>query len=126
MTVPAAAERLVDVRHQLDSWARRAGVAEADREALTLATYEAMANVVVHAYPDGHGELRVEAVCLPGQGRVQVTVTDRGSWRTGGSGGGQWGGRGIPLIRALAANVSIESGARGTKVRMDWPWASAQ
>ena len=55
--VPAVAGRLTGLRHALAEWAERAGLAPEDREALTLASYEAMANSVEHASRPGLIEL---------------------------------------------------------------------
>lgn len=119
--VPAVAGRLTGLRHALAEWAERAGLAPEDREALTLASYEAMANSVEHAYAgqlDGVLDLRAERD--PAEGRVVVTVTDFGQWRPPPTDPGTRG-RGLPLIRGLTPDSAITPSARGTTVSMSWP-----
>lgn len=119
--IPAVAGRLTGLRHALAEWAERAGLPVADREALTLASYEAMANTVEHAYAGQlEGVLDIRAVRDPTQGRVVVTVTDYGQWKPPPSDPGIRG-RGLPLIRGLTPTAAITPSARGTTVSMSWP-----
>ncbi len=119
--VPAVAGRLTGLRHALAEWAERAGLAPEDREALTLASYEAMANSVEHAYAGQlHGVLDLRAERDPAEGRVVVTVTDFGQWRPPPTDPGTRG-RGLPLIRGLTPDSAITPSARGTTVSMSWP-----
>jgi serine/threonine-protein kinase RsbW len=119
--VPAVAGRLTGLRHALAEWAERAGLAPEDREALTLASYEAMANSVEHAYAGQlDGVLDLRAVRDPAEGRVVVTVTDFGQWRPPPTDPGTRG-RGLPLIRGLTPDSAITPSARGTTVSMCWP-----
>ncbi|MBA8822809.1 two-component sensor histidine kinase [Saccharopolyspora lacisalsi] len=89
-------------------------------EALGLASYEAMANVVEHAYTDGEGELDLTAVLLPAENRVRVTVSDRGAWTTPPAQSDVRKGRGLPLIHHLAEEAEVIAVADGTMVRMWW------
>lgn len=91
-------------------------------EDLKLAAYEAMANAVTHAYPEGvDGTMTVTASLEPGTVAITITITDSGRWRDGAS--GTHGGRGLVLIRALTPEVSVTSTPIGTTVRMVWPWS---
>jgi anti-sigma regulatory factor (Ser/Thr protein kinase) len=49
--VPADAHCLIALWHALSRWAIRAGMIPEQVEVLTLASYEALAGVVTHAYP---------------------------------------------------------------------------
>ncbi|MGH3762867.1 ATP-binding protein [Actinophytocola sp.] len=119
--VPAVAGRLTSLRHVLARWAEHAGLGPDDREALTLASYEAMANSVEHAYAGQlQGVLDVDAVRDDDEGRVVVTVTDYGQWQPPPADPGTRG-RGLPLIRGLSPDFRITSSTRGTTVRMCWP-----
>jgi anti-sigma regulatory factor (Ser/Thr protein kinase) len=87
---------------------------------LTLAVYEALANVVDHAYATAGspGEMRLWAAASPphdGARDLVVTVSDDGAWRR--SQGPGWRGRGIPLMHTLSC-ASVASGATGTTVRL--------
>jgi anti-sigma regulatory factor (Ser/Thr protein kinase) len=87
---------------------------------LTLAVYEALANVVDHAYATTQtpGEMRMWATVSPPHHGVRdlvVTVSDDGAWRRGQDPG--WRGRGLSLMRSLT-RASVLSGAAGTTVRL--------
>jgi serine/threonine-protein kinase RsbW len=115
---PALASRLPAVRQKLAAWARRAGLPAEEIGDLALACYEAMANVVNHAYGDEVGELDVRT-SRP-HDELAVTVTDRGSWRQPPGKPGLMGGRGLPLIRLLTHKADVVATAHGTTVRMRW------
>jgi serine/threonine-protein kinase RsbW len=122
--VPADPGRLTGLRHALSEWAEQVGLPPADREALTLASYEAMANAVEHAYAGRlQGMIELTAVHESAAGRVVVTVTDYGSWRTPPGDVGTRG-RGLTLIRGLTPDSAIMSSDRGTTVSMSWPLPS--
>lgn len=122
LRVPAAADHLPTLRRELSRWAARTGLGDDEVEALALATYEAMANVVEHAYSEGVGGLDLEAVCLPEENRVQVTVSDQGEWLAP-SEPSPYRGRGLELIRRLAQETDVTTGDEGTAVRMSWSMA---
>jgi serine/threonine-protein kinase RsbW len=119
--VPAAPARLTGLRHALAEWAERSGLSREDREALILASYEAMANSVEHAYAGQlQGVLDLRAVRDPELGRVVVTVTDFGQWKPPPTHPGSRG-RGLPLIRGLTPSAKITPSEQGTTVTMSWP-----
>lgn len=121
--VPAAAARLTGLRHALAEWAELSGLSDEDREALILASYEAMANSVEHAYAGQlQGVLDLRAVRDKEKGRVVVTVTDYGQWKPPPIDPGSRG-RGLPLIRGLTPNATITPTEQGTTVSMSWPTA---
>jgi len=121
MRVPAVPGRLAALRHALAEWASRIGLSTGDQEALVLATYEAMANSVEHAYPDQtKGVLEVRAHCDRVAGRAVVTVSDYGRWKPPEPSGGLRG-RGLSLIRGLTATTTITPTPGGTTVSMSWP-----
>lgn len=119
--VPAVAGRLAALRHTLAEWAGRVGLPTADREALVLASYEAMANTVEHAYPDHtQGVLDVKAHWDTAQRRAVVTVTDYGTWKPPRRSDGLRG-RGLSLIQGLTNTATITPSTGGTTVSMSWP-----
>src|SRR5690349_23150537 len=80
--VLALAAELRPLRHALTDWARRTPLRPEQVDSLQLASDEAAANVVEHAYSAGRsGVLRLEATCRLDPGLVTVTVTDQGRWR---------------------------------------------
>ena len=119
--VPAVAARLADLRHTLAQWATRIGLSEDDIEALVLASYEAMANTVEHAYHDQtQGLLDLSAQVDVKQKHVVVTVTDYGQWQPPKPSGGLRG-RGLSLIQGLTSTATITPTTDGTTVAMFWP-----
>lgn len=122
--VPAVAEALTAVRRALADWATLAGLPPRDVEDLVLASYEAMANVVDHAYQPGQrGRFRLEAACTTDL-QILVTVSDHGRWQPLLTDGSSHRGRGLPLIHQLADRVDVHHDQRGTTVQMHW-WLPA-
>lgn len=115
---PAVPERLPALRHKLAAWARRQGLGADAIADLALACYEAMTNVVVHAYRGQLGLLDVRA-SRPNH-HLTVTITDHGSWRRPTTHRSDLGGRGLSLIRMLADEADIVPGPAGTTVRLRW------
>jgi len=119
--VPAVAARLASLRHVLAAWASKLGLTVKDRDALVLASYEAMANSVEHAYPgQTQGILDLRAQRDREQGRVVVTVTDYGTWKPPQPTDGLRG-RGLSLIQGLTTTATITPTPNGTTVSMTWP-----
>lgn len=88
---------------------------------LALAVYEALANVVDHAYADrgapGLMTLWSAVSCPLLTGRdLVVTVVDEGAWRP--STGPGWRGRGLPLMRELMHSTAVLPGEQGTTVQL--------
>ncbi|MDQ7810715.1 ATP-binding protein [Amycolatopsis sp. A133] len=116
--VPADPGQLSALREDLAAWAARTSLPPPRAQDLLLAAYEAMANVIVHAYPGHAGTLTQHADNHADA--VTVTVTDHGQWRPAPRPGLLGGGRGLPLIHALADHAAIETSAAGTTVTMTW------
>ncbi|HEX3784058.1 MAG TPA: ATP-binding protein [Pseudonocardiaceae bacterium] len=119
---PASGDQLAPIRRALTDWARGLGAAEDTVEAIILATDEAMSNVISHAYPGRTGEFELRAGLAQESGRIEIVVRDHGRWQPPGAPDPRHG-RGLPLIRALAKQSSIDRTATGTTVRMSWPLA---
>lgn len=118
--VAATASQVTILRRALGTWLRAQAVGRELVEDIVLASTEAMANVVDHAYPDDpDGTLVLTAGVEPGF--LTVTITDTGHWCDAPSEPGR--GRGITLIRALTPEAAITSTPGGTTVRLTWPWA---
>ena len=115
--VPASADILPVLREELDRWARAAGLNDDVTDSLALASYEAMANAVEHAYDGTPGRFDVEAAVR--DEAVEVTVTDHGSWRAPVESSSERR-RGLLLIHRLADEAVVTSGEHGTSVRMRW------
>jgi serine/threonine-protein kinase RsbW len=116
------------VRRQLSDWLHASPLAGDERVPdVLLAAYEAMLNVAEYAYPDSDSPASVMDVLAvldtTGQTLV-VTVTDHGRWveHAADPDGvrARLRGRGIPLMKALASETSVDSTSAGTKVRLTW------
>jgi anti-sigma regulatory factor (Ser/Thr protein kinase) len=119
---PALPNEMAGLRRKLIHWLSEFPLDPGSTHDITLATYEALANVAAHAYPDGHGWARLEAERTGDT--VTVTVTDTGcgipSTRPRVAGLRTSGGRGLLLIDQVTDQSDIDSGSHGTKVRMTW------
>ena len=116
----ASAEEATRLRRQLTGWLRDLGMSADTVDTIGLASYEAMANVVTHAYPPGTvGRLAVSAQL--DHDTITVTVTDRGRWKPAQAEPQLLHGRGLLLIRHLAEQVAVDPGEQGTTVSMSFP-----
>ncbi|MEU3767823.1 ATP-binding protein [Amycolatopsis keratiniphila] len=113
--VPAQAAALRDI---LAKWALDHGLPRDLAEDLKLTAYEAMTNVVKHAYPDGTEGNVMTVTAVHDDGQLKISVADEGRWRDGRR---PDGGRGLPIIRAFAPEASVTSTPTGTIVRLAWP-----
>ncbi len=116
--ITGTAGTLVEVRHQLERWAARAGLPTATMADLVLASYEALANAAEHAYPGESGPIDLVAA-RTADGRVLITVVDHGQWRPPPPKPG-YRGRGLQMIKALSHRSQIQPGTHGTTVHMEW------
>ncbi|GAA3438828.1 SpoIIE family protein phosphatase [Kutzneria kofuensis] len=116
----AKAEQLSGIRRSIEEWNERAGLSVDLSQMVALAMYEAMANVVEHAYrDDGIGTLDVEL--RRDRDAILGVVADEGHWHVSTPEEQHHRGRGLALIERLAAQVTVLPGNTGTKVRMRWP-----
>jgi anti-sigma regulatory factor (Ser/Thr protein kinase) len=82
-----------------------------------VAVGEAMTNAIEHGHRDRPGG--AVALCAATLGdRLELTVTDTGTWKPPDPAGSPLRGRGIILMRGLMDEVDIAPGAQGTAVRM--------
>jgi anti-sigma regulatory factor (Ser/Thr protein kinase)/putative methionine-R-sulfoxide reductase with GAF domain len=112
--LPADVESIPLMRRLLGRWLHEAGATQAQAEDLSLATSEACANAIEHAYGPAPGILEVRASKSP-RGEALVAVRDYGSWR---SPRGANRGRGLLLMEGLTDSVEVVRGADGTTVQL--------
>ncbi|WP_285652761.1 ATP-binding protein [Actinomycetospora sp. NBRC 106375] len=97
---------------------------------VATALYEALTNVVDHAYPHGAGPVRVTARVAagrpgpeparePGPPWLEIEVADHGDWRPAPTDPGHRG-RGLVLLARLADGHDLRTGPAGTRVRLWW------
>ena len=80
---------------------------------MTVASQEACANAIEHAYGPGFAEFTVDAAYA--DGRVTITISDHGEWREP---RGTNRGRGMPLMRELMDDVQVSQTEDGTTVTL--------
>ncbi|WP_163566788.1 ATP-binding protein [Fodinicola feengrottensis] len=118
----ASPARLTRIRRRLLTWATATDLRSGQIDALVLASYEALANVVDHAYgtlPPLRPDLLLEAEVAGDH--VTVAVSDHGRWEQPAARPGARG-HGLILMRKLSDDLSIRTTATatGTVVRMCW------
>lgn len=114
---------IAGVRSVIRRWLTDLPLNDDQRQDILLASYEALANAVEHAYPpdDLSGTLDVEARFLPAEGVLTVRVADHGSWHDAVADPARRSrGHGLNLIRNLASEVYVKGGPSGTVIDMRW------
>ena len=111
MTLDANPNVLATLRRTLARWLAAGGVGENEQFDLTIATSEAAANAIEHAY--GARVATFTVSCELDGPDVRVTVRDAGHWREAKPYGR---GRGLAIMRALMDSVEITSTTDGTTV----------
>jgi serine/threonine-protein kinase RsbW len=113
--LPAAPTELADLRRQLHHWLDAASVDGEVAKAVVLATSEAAANAIEHAYGmDGTGVTVVRAALEADE--LHLVVSDHGIWQQPALPGDR--GRGRYLMRNCMDDVTIVKDPTGTVVRM--------
>jgi anti-sigma regulatory factor (Ser/Thr protein kinase) len=128
-SVLADAACAAQLRQEFSVWLKRYFAVDATKASdVVLAVNEALANAAEFAYTaaaePGAMHLRADYDCAAAS--LTVTVTDEGAWRIADSERKRASrGRGIPLMRALADRATIDSTAKGTRVRLEWNHVTA-
>ena len=115
LNVPATAENVAVVRHAFGGLGEALHLDEHLIADIKLAVTEACTNVVVHAYPDGGGQMDISAE-VDGS-MLMIVVADHGSGllpRLDSPGLGL----GLPLIATLATSLELDTESERTLVRI--------
>jgi serine/threonine-protein kinase RsbW len=102
------------VRHELRDWLNAHELTDDDLDDVLVASGEACANAVRHAYAHEQGEATLEARLR--EGELTVRVRDHGHWREPSPSDER--GRGILIMRGLMNSVYLHATRRGTTVVM--------
>ena len=113
LTVPADPARLGSVRRNLGRWLSGHAVPKADADDIILASSEACANSIEHAYGPAQGSVDIEAEVRAGE--ITIVVRDRGTWKAARNGDR---GRGLSFVEACMDSCTVTKGGSGTEVRM--------
>src|SRR5918911_4250073 len=105
------------MRIALQDWLCTAGVDRSLRDDLALAVYEALANVVEHAYPPDYPHPRMRLQARVDHHHVLITISDYGSWRTPPPEPG-YRGRGLAMMRSLTTELHLHPTPDGTTVQL--------
>jgi anti-sigma regulatory factor (Ser/Thr protein kinase) len=106
LSVPAIAENVALVRHAFGGLGEALDLPDSLVADIKLAVTEACTNVVVHAYPEGEGQMDVSAQ-VDGD-RLLVVIADHGNGlmpRLDSPGLGL----GLPLIATLASSLELDT-----------------
>jgi anti-sigma regulatory factor (Ser/Thr protein kinase) len=117
LAAEATPRNVRQLRVRFQQWLRTLGAPAALVDDLTLAVYEALANVVEHAYQpeDPHPVMRLQAQLDRDQ--LLITIIDHGCWRTPPSKPG-YRGRGLAVMRSLTTELDLRSTTHGTTVQL--------
>jgi serine phosphatase RsbU (regulator of sigma subunit)/anti-sigma regulatory factor (Ser/Thr protein kinase) len=117
LTLPTRPEVLAGLRRHVTRWLEEHGASYDVVYSLTLATSEAAANAVEHAY--GPGRATFQVTCSLEDGAARIAIRDEGRWRPERD---DDRGRGLMLVRGLVDSVVVESAeGPGTTVVMRHP-----
>jgi serine/threonine-protein kinase RsbW len=119
---PAKPEHLVDVRRRVQELAADTSLTRQDTDDLLTAVDEAVANAIRHGSPNGP-KSRVRVSCQSAPTGLTVEVADQGKGfavtvAPRMPGPEALGGRGLPLMCALADSVEVASGSDGTRITL--------
>jgi serine phosphatase RsbU (regulator of sigma subunit)/anti-sigma regulatory factor (Ser/Thr protein kinase) len=113
LEISAEPHELATIRSALDHWLKGIRADPSDIYAVKLATGEACANAIEHAYRPRDAAIHVEARCS--EGEVVMKIRDEGKWREP---RGEDRGRGLLLMRQLMNSARIETSDYGTTVHL--------
>jgi PAS domain S-box-containing protein len=111
--IPADPARLRSVRRNIGRWLSGHGVPKEDADDIILASSEACANSIEHAYGPAEGSVDIEAEVDDGE--ITIVIRDTGRWRAARNGDR---GRGLPLIEACMDSCAFTRADEGTELRM--------
>ena len=111
--LPAVPPSVATLRQAIRKWLSSIGASEDEVFDLTVASSEAIANSIEHAYGFGEGDVELRAEVSDGM--VTVIVRDYGHWRPPQESDR---GRGLELMRSLVDEVEITPASDGSQVRL--------
>ena len=116
LAAEAKPEKARQLRVCFQHWLRALGASPALVEDLCMAAYEALTNVVDHAYHPGHPDPIMALRARADHDQLTITVSDQGCWRPPQQPG--YRGRGLVMMRALTTELHLHPTAEGTTVQL--------
>ncbi|MCV7419366.1 SpoIIE family protein phosphatase [Mycobacterium yunnanensis] len=116
--VLATPDQLSDIRHQIAAWLRATGIPDDLGGDIVLVVNEACTNSIEHAYREmAPGRM---VVCAEAKGRgISIRIDDFGSWKLPDA-NPRTRGRGVPLMRAVSGDVTLDGTPTGTVVTLNF------
>jgi PAS domain S-box-containing protein len=118
--VPATPDQLSDIRGQLGRWLRATGIPDPLAGDIVLVVNEACTNSIEHGYRARTPGRMLVDVDVEAKGRgIRIQITDFGSWKLPDA-NPRARGRGVPLMRAVSPDVTLDGTSTGTTVTMNF------
>jgi serine phosphatase RsbU (regulator of sigma subunit)/anti-sigma regulatory factor (Ser/Thr protein kinase) len=111
---PAEVQSIPLMRRLLGRWLDEVGATRADADDLALASAEAAANAIEHAYGLAPGVVELRAWTSQ-ESLVKVAIRDFGNWRAP---RGMHRGRGLQLMEGLTDEVEVMRSDEGTTIEL--------
>jgi anti-sigma regulatory factor (Ser/Thr protein kinase) len=111
---PAEVQSIPLMRRLLGRWLDEVGATRADADDLALASAEAAANAIEHAYGLAPGVVEMRAWTFR-ESVVKVAIRDFGNWRAP---RGMHRGRGLQLMEGLTDEVEVVRSDEGTTIEL--------
>ncbi len=121
MEVAATPDRLSEIRAQLGSWLKATGIPDDLAGDIVLVVNEACTNSIEHGYRARQPGPMVVYVEARGRG-ICIRISDFGSWKMPDA-NPRVRGRGVPLMRAVSGDVTLDGTSSGTTVTMNFQLA---
>ena len=119
--VLATPDLLSDIRGRIAGWLQASGIPDELAGDIVLVVNEACTNSIEHAYRAMAAGRMV--VCAEARGRgISIRITDFGSWKLPDA-NPRTRGRGVPLMRAVSGDVTLDGTSTGTTVTMNFELA---
>ena len=116
--VLATPDQLSDIRAHLGSWLRATGIPDDLAGDIVLVVNEACTNSIEHGYRGRVAGRMVVDVAAKGRG-IRIRIADFGSWKLPDV-NPRLRGRGVPLMRAVSGDVTLDGTSTGTVVTMNF------
>lgn len=119
--VVATPDRLSEIRGQLADWLWATGIPDDLAGDIVLVVNEACTNSIEHGYRAKEAGLMAVYVEARGRG-ICIRISDYGSWKLPDA-NPRVRGRGVPLMRAVSGDVTLDGTSMGTTVTMNFQLA---